>query len=117
MPLASRFWADLAAPDFAALDRERTVAVLPLGATEQHGPHLPLAVDQALADGMVAAALRGLAPELPVLFLPTQAIGYSPEHSAFPGTLTLSWQTVISSWIEIGACVAAAGVKKVLLFN
>ena len=117
MPTPSRFWADLATTDFAALDPATTVAVLPLGATEQHGPHLPLSVDQALVDGMVAQALPLLPADLPVLVLPTQQIGYSPEHADFPGTLTLSVQTVIATWVEIGECVARAGVKKLVLFN
>ncbi len=117
MPLPSRFWADLASTDFAALDPATTVAVLPLGATEQHGPHLPLAVDQVLADAILADALPRLPAELPVLVLPTQAVGYSPEHAAFRGTLTLSPQTLIATWVEIGECVARAGVRKLLLFN
>ncbi len=117
MPLPSRFWADLTSPDFAALDPATAVAVLPVAATEQHGPHLPLAVDQALVDAMVAGALPLLPPDLPVLFLPTQQVGYSPEHMAFPGTLSLSWETVARTWIELGECVARAGVKKLLLFN
>ena len=117
MTLKSRFWADLTTRDFARLDAARTVAVLPVAATEQHGPHLPLSVDQTLVDGVIAAALPHLPAELPVLFLPTQAVGYSPEHQAFAGTLTLSSTTVIASWIELGECVARAGVKKLLLFN
>ena len=115
--LPSRFWADLATIDFAALDPARTVAVLPVAATEQHGPHLPLRVDQALADGVVAAALPHLPADVPALFLPTQAVGYSPEHAAFAGTLTLSFDTVVRLWIELGECVARAGVKKLVLFN
>jgi creatinine amidohydrolase len=117
MPFPSRYWADLTTTDFAALDPVRTVAVLPVAATEQHGPHLPLSVDQALADGVVAAALPHLAPDLPALFLPTQAVGYSPEHTAFAGTLTLSAPTVIALWTELGESVARAGVKKLVLFN
>ena len=117
MPTKSRFWADLTTRDFAQLDPATTVAVLPLGATEQHGPHLPLAVDQALVDGVVASALPHLPPELPVLVLPTQQVGYSPEHSRFAGTLTLSYETVLRSWIELGECVAHSGVKKLLLLN
>ncbi|MDB5872306.1 MAG: creatininase [Ramlibacter sp.] len=113
----SRFWADLKTTDFARLDAAATVAVLPVAATEQHGPHLPLSVDQTLVDGVVAACLPQLPAALPVLFLPTQQVGYSPEHSAFPGTLTLSASTVIATWVEIGECVARAGVKKLLLLN
>ncbi len=117
MPFPSRYWADLVTTDFAALDPARTVAVLPVAATEQHGPHLPLSVDQALADGVVAAALAHLPADLPALFLPTQAVGYSPEHTAFAGTLTLSAPTVIALWTELGESVARAGVKKLVLFN
>lgn len=112
-----RHWSQLTTRDFAALDVAATVAVLPLGATEQHGPHLPLGVDTVLADGIVAAALPLLPAALPVLFLPTQQIGLSPEHARFAGTLTLSAETVIRMWNEIGAGVARAGVKKLVLFN
>ncbi|MFM8608978.1 MAG: creatininase family protein [Burkholderiaceae bacterium] len=112
-----RFWAELASPDFASLDTARTVAVLPVAAVEQHGPHLPLKVDQAIADGIVQACVPRLPTDLPVLFLPTQAVGYSPEHIAFPGTLTLSFETVTRSWIELGECVARAGLRKLLIFN
>jgi creatinine amidohydrolase len=112
-----RLWADLTTRDFAALDPARTVAVLPLGATEQHGPHLPLGVDTCLVDGIVAAALPLLPADLPVLFLPTQAIGLSPEHARFAGTLTLSSETLIRLWKDIGAGVARAGLKKLVLFN
>ena len=112
-----RFWADLTTRDFAALDPARTVAVLPLGATEQHGPHLPLGVDTRLVDGIVAAALASLPYGASVLVLPTQAIGLSPEHARFAGTLTLSAETLIRMWKEIGAGVARAGVKKLVFFN
>jgi creatinine amidohydrolase len=113
----SRFWADLTTRDFAHLDPAATVAVLPLGATEQHGPHLPLSVDQTLVDGIVAACLPQLPAQVPVLFLPTQQTGYSPEHSRFAGTLTHSAPTVIAAWTEIGEAVARSGLKKLLLLN
>lgn len=112
-----RYWAELSTRDFAQLDTARAIAVLPVGATEQHGPHLPLSVDADLADGVVAAALPHLATDLPVLFLPTQTLGFSPEHQAYPGTLTLSSRTLISLWTEIGESVARAGVKKLVLLN
>jgi creatinine amidohydrolase len=117
MNTTSRFWAELSTRDFAGLDLARAIAVLPVAATEQHGPHLPLRVDTALADGVVAAALPHLAADLPVLFLPTQAVGLSPEHQRFPGTLTLSAPTVIRLWTEIGESVARAGVRKLVLLN
>jgi creatinine amidohydrolase len=117
MATKSRFWADLTTRDFAQLDAASAVAVLPLGATEQHGPHLPLSVDHSLVDGVIQACLPHMPADLPVLFLPTQQVGYSPEHSRFCGTLTLSSATVMASWIEIGECVALAGLKKLLLLN
>ena len=117
MALPSRFWAELTTTDFAGLDPARTVAVLPVGATEQHGPHLPLSVDQGLADGILARALPRLPADASVLVLPTQQVGYSPEHASFPGTLTLPVETVIATWIALGESVARAGVKKLLIFN
>ena len=117
----ARHWADVSTRDFAAAQASglaaRTVAVLPVAAVEQHGPHLPLSVDATLLQGVVAAALAQLPADLPVLFLPLQAIGLSTEHLSYPGTLTLSPATLIALWSELGACVARAGVKKLLLLN
>jgi creatinine amidohydrolase len=112
-----RYWSDLTTADFASLDKARTIAVLPVAAIEQHGPHLPLSVDTDIANGVVAASLPHIAPDLPALFLPTQTVGYSPEHTAFGGTLTLKAETLLRLWTEIGECVAASGVKKLVLFN
>jgi len=116
-PLPHRFWADYTARDFARLDHENLVAVLPVGAIEQHGPHLPLSVDQAILDGIIAATLGHLPVDCPVLFLPTLPVGKSNEHSRFRGTLTFSSQTLIAMWTEIGDAVAAAGVRKFVMLN
>lgn len=121
MSLTSRFWADLTTREFARLqasgEAAGVIAVLPVGATEQHGPHLPVSVDATLVEGVVAASLPHLPADLPVLFLPTQAVGKSNEHIRFPGTLTLSAETTIRLWTEIGESVARAGVRKLVLFN
>ena len=117
MTAPSRFWADLATTDFAALDRSRAIAVLPVAATEQHGPHLPLSVDTNLVDGVVQACLPHLPADLPALFLPTQNVGLSPEHARFAGTLTLKAETVIRLWTDIGESVAASGIQKLVLLN
>lgn len=114
---ALRRWADLCTTDFAAFDPERAVAVWPLGATEQHGPHLPLDVDSAIVDGVLTQAGLHVSPDLPVYVLPTLALGLSPEHQAFAGTLTLRAETVLALWLDVGASVARAGVRKLLLFN
>lgn len=117
----SRFWADWSTRDFSQAQESgtlaQTIAVLPVAATEQHGPHLPLKVDSALVDGVIAAALPHLGADVPALFLPTQTVGLSPEHSAFPGTLTLKAETTIRLWTDIGESVAASGVKKLVLLN
>jgi creatinine amidohydrolase len=110
-------WAALSSPDFAHLDPARTVAVLPLGATEQHGPHLPLNVDHLLVDAMVSGAFQRLAKDSPVLVLPTASVGLSTEHTAFAGTLSLSSHTSLGLLHDIGASVARAGVRKLLMFN
>ncbi|MEO7161132.1 MAG: creatininase family protein [Polaromonas sp.] len=112
-----RFWADLKSPDFARLDLARCIAVLPVAAIEQHGPHLPLNVDTALVEGVIAAALPNLPASLPVLFLPTQSIGFSPEHTRFAGTLTLKAETILRLWTELAESVASTGVKKLVLLN
>lgn len=117
MTAPTRFWSDLSTADFASLDAARAIAVLPVAATEQHGPHLPLSVDTDIVNGVIAAALPHLAHDLPVLFLPTQAVGFSPEHTRFAGTLTLKADTLIRVWTELGECVAASGVKKLVLLN
>jgi creatinine amidohydrolase len=125
------FWADLTTVQFAELaaspSAARLVAVLPLAATEQHGPHLSVNVDSLLVDGVIKAALphmgwgkAGDAPAadaVPALFLPTQKISLSTEHMGFAGTLTLSPQTVMALWMDIGASVARAGIKKLVLLN
>ncbi len=119
--LPSRFWAELTTRDFAQLQASplaaQTVAVLPVAAIEQHGPHLPLSVDATLLQGVIDAALPLLPESLPALFLPPQVVGLSTEHLAYPGTLSLSPATVIALWTEIGVCVARAGVKRLLLLN
>jgi creatinine amidohydrolase len=113
--LPKRDWMTMAWPDFAGPDTARWIAVLPLAAIEQHGPHLPLGVDSYIGEAYLAR-VRALIPEdLPASFLPVQRIGQSDEHLAFPGTLTLSAATVIRAWTEIGESVHRAGVRKLVL--
>jgi creatinine amidohydrolase len=115
--LKSHWWWDQSAKDFASFAMERVVAVLPVAAVEQHGPHLPVRVDAAINAGIVQAAVDLMPAELPVLVLPALPIGKSNEHLAYRGTLTLSHETLFRLWFEIGESVARAGCRKIILFN
>jgi creatinine amidohydrolase len=115
--LPKRQWLDMTWEDFRAADPARWIAVLPVAAIEQHGPHLPLGTDGLIAEGYLARTLELLPDSLPVSFLPVQWIGKSDEHLAFPGTLTLSAETAIRAWTEIGASVHRAGVRKIVIIS
>jgi creatinine amidohydrolase len=112
------YWVDRPASAFRQLDPERTIAVLPLGATEQHGPHLPLSTDRDLVDAVIRRSLPLFEQHDPsVLVLPTLAICKSNEHSSFLGTLTLTAETFVRVIMEIGAGVARTGIHRMVLFN
>ena len=114
---SSRWWWDLSTREFAALAMDQVVAILPIAATEQHGPHLPVRVDAAINEGIVKRAVELMPDDLPALVLPMLPIGKSDEHQAFPGTLTLSYQTLGQMWFEIAQSVQRAGVRKILFWN
>ena len=110
-------WADLTAPDFAALDRAKAIAILPIGAIEQHGPHLPLSVDRDLTLAVLDRALPLIPTGLTVLALPVQSIGKSTEHQAWPGTLSLSADTLLRVLHDIAASVHRAGIPRLMILN
>ena len=114
-------WAQLTSPELAALGARDALAVLAIAAIEQHGAHLPLATDVVIGEGIVDAALGALddqaASAAPILILPTQALGASTEHSAFAGTLSLPPELAIATIEAIGDGLAAAGIRRLVLFN
>jgi creatinine amidohydrolase len=110
-----RDWTDIHWPDIASADPARWIAVLPLAATEQHGPHLPLGTDVMIARAYLAR-LRELLPDaLPATFLPLQEIGISTEHIDYPGTLTLPAEVAMKTWTALGESVARAGIRKLIM--
>lgn len=111
-----KLWVEMTTKDIQDLD-PRTIAVLPVAAVEQHGPHLPVYVDSCVMQGVTDAVLAGLPADLPATFLPQLPIGKSNEHMAFPGTLTLTAETVLRLWTEVGESVARAGIRKLLILN
>jgi creatinine amidohydrolase len=110
-----RDWTDIHWPDLAGGGCERWIAVLPLAATEQHGPHLPLGTDVMIAQAYLAR-VRELVPDtIPATFLPIQPIGISTEHIDFPGTLTLPSDVALKTWFALGEGIARAGLKKLIM--
>ena len=111
------WWGDYRTTEYESIDPEATIAVLPVAAIEQHGPHLPVSTDTSIMQGMLETVFPRIPEELDVRFLPIQAVGKSNEHVHAPGTLTLSPLAAIQSWVELGASVARAGVRKIVVVN
>jgi creatinine amidohydrolase len=115
MPL-KRDWAEMTWEDFADANPS-WVAVLPVAAVEQHGPHLPLGTDSFIVEAYLARARKLLPEALKVTFLPLLAIGTSHEHRAFAGTLSLAPETLIRALTDIAESVHRVGVRKLVFAN
>ncbi len=112
----SRYWIDYPALDLR-IDPDRTIAILPTAAVEQHGPHLPVGVDTMINTGLCAMLAERCPQVLDIRLLPVQAVGKSNEHLWASGTLTLTAETALRAWTEIGLSVARAGCRKLLILN
>lgn len=106
-------WLSLTTQEFS---RAR-IAVLPVAAVEQHGPHLPVGVDTYIAEAYLARVRELLPEDSSVVFLPVQTVGASDEHKAFRGTLTLAPETALRAFVEIGESVQRAGIGKLVIIN
>jgi creatinine amidohydrolase len=113
--LPRRHFMEMTWTDLAGADTQRWIAVLPVAAVEQHGPHLPLGVDSFIAQAYLDRVHEILPASLPVTFLPVMKLGQSDEHKAFPGTLSLSASTAIGTYVDIGESLARAGVRKLVI--
>jgi len=112
-----RHWIEHSSDALARLPTDRLVAVLPVGAVEQHGPHLPLSVDSRIVGALVDRLAKALPEQSHALFLPVQMIGKSNEHEEYPGTLTLRAETFLAVIRETAECVRSAGVRKLVVLN
>ena len=115
--MTARYWWDLTTEEFASLDPGRAVALLPVCAVEQHGPHLPLRVDAAINAGILARALELVSADVQLLVLPAQNVGKSNEHIAFPGTLNINYETLGRLWYDLAESVHRGGCRKIIFFN
>ena len=109
--------ADLSGPEAADLLTSNSVIVLPVGAIEQHGPHLPMSVDAVIADEVASALLNAVGDDIDLWLLPTLAVSKSNEHVWSPGTLSLSTETLLRVLDDLAACVAATPVRRLVFLN
>jgi creatinine amidohydrolase len=113
--LPPRDWTDIDWPAISRTDAARWIAVLPLAATEQHGPHLPLETDVMIGQAYLARVRELLPSGIPATFLPVERIGVSTEHIHYPGTLTLPTDVALKTWTALGESVARAGLRKLVM--
>lgn len=111
------WWGDFTARQFEGLDPDETIAVLPVAATEQHGPHLPVSTDYTIMAGMLDTVFDMIPGDMDARFLPIQHVGKSNEHIAVPGTLTVAANTLIDHWCDLGDSIARAGIRKLVIVN
>ncbi|MBD1858948.1 MULTISPECIES: creatininase family protein [Leptolyngbya] len=115
---SDRYFPYLTWTDIQAMpNKENVVIVQPMGAIEQHGAHLPLAVDSAISVAVLGKALAQLDPSIPAYALPPLYYGKSNEHWHFPGTITLSTQTLLAILMEVAESIYRAGFRKLVFMN
>jgi creatinine amidohydrolase len=95
----------------------RTIAILPLGAHEYHGPHLPLETDTIIARAIASRLRQALPDTLDVIFLEAEPVGYSPEHLDRPGTRSLAFDDAINRWLDIARDLSTRGIRKLVILN
>ena len=100
-----------------SVESNRTIAILPLGAHEYHGPHLPFETDTIIAAAVAARLGQALPDRLDVIFLEAEPVGYSPEHMDRPGTKSLGYAEAIEKWLGMAEDLAGRGIRKLILLN
>ena len=117
MTLPRRHYSEMTAGELSAARENGWIAVLPLGATEQHGPHLPFETDTIIAEGVAARVIEHAPATLPFTVLPAEPVGYSIEHMDVPGTKTLAFDEAVTRWIGIGEALHTQGFRKFVMLN
>jgi creatinine amidohydrolase len=117
MPAAGRRLADLAAPEVATALTPRSVLLQPVGAIEQHGPHLPLATDLIIAERLAEAVVAQYGDALDLWLLPSLAYTKSNEHLWAPGTITLSATTLLAVLDDLGRSLAKLPTRRLAFLN
>ena len=107
----------LSGPDAASALTDDAVVLVPIGAVEQHGPHLPLSVDYVIADEVARAVTSRMADDLPVWMIPTLPYSKSNEHAWSSGTIWLSNDTMHRVLDDIGRCVAQTNARRIVFLN
>ena len=110
-------WGDFAAPEFHHLDPKKVIALLPIAAIEQHGPHLPVGTDAILNQGCIDLLISRVPAGMDLRILPVQTAGKSNEHLWAKGTVTHTAATLIEAWTELGLSVARTGIRKLVMVN
>lgn len=112
-----RFLPNMTWTEVEALDKSNALVILPVGATEQHGPHLPLYTDTLISSGVCELALKRLNEDVPAYMLSPITISKSNEHRGFPGTLWISAKTLYDVLFDIARSVHESGFRKMCFFN
>lgn len=99
------------------MDKTSRIAILPLGATEQHGSHLPADTDAIIAEAVAIRAIALLPDSVPAEVLPVERVGYSVEHGDDPATRTLAFDQAVRRWTGIAEQQHALGVRKFVMLN
>ena len=111
------WWGNFTTKEFENLSADKTVAIIPVAATEQHGPHLPVSTDTSIMKGMLNTIIPLIPSDLDVRMLPIQTIGKSNEHIRAPGTLTIAATHLIHHWMDIADSIARTNIRKVIFVN
>lgn len=110
-------WTELTYKQIAELGNKNSWGLLPIGSTEQHGPHLPVGTDSLILKAILRLALEKYKPQFPIIILPTLEYGESIEHGHFPGTISLSARTMLDILDDFVTSMTSANIRRLAILN